>query len=140
MKYHFKIHKEGDGFWAQCIEIPGCITQGDTREELYENMQDALNTIIYEPSSSKDLVSLPKKIKKARNIIEVPVDDKIAFGFTLRYHRIKNGLTQKQAAKLIGVDNLYSYQRLEKKSNVTLEIISRLMSAFPELSVDGILK
>ena len=59
MKYHFKIHKEKDGFWAECLELPGCFTEGDTKEELFANMQDALNTYIEEPEDSKHLAPLP---------------------------------------------------------------------------------
>ena len=33
MEYHFKIHKEKNGYWAECIELSGCNTQGDTLEE-----------------------------------------------------------------------------------------------------------
>jgi hypothetical protein len=36
MKYHFKVHKEMSGFWAECLELNGCITQADTQKELYE--------------------------------------------------------------------------------------------------------
>lgn len=109
-------------------------------EDLHRNMEDAINTILYEPSESKEIAPLPQKVKKAKNIVEVKVDPKIAFGFCLRYHRLKNGLTQKQAAKKLGIDNLYSYQRLERKANVTLEIITKLLAIFPEFSVDKIIK
>lgn len=59
MKYHFKIHKEGKGYWAQCIELEGCITQADSRKELKKRMQEALNLYIDEPVDSKDLAALP---------------------------------------------------------------------------------
>jgi predicted RNase H-like HicB family nuclease len=140
MKYHFKIHKEGSGYWAECIEIPGCFTQGDSKEELMENMQDALNTIIYEPENSKELVPLPKEIKCTKNIVEVPVDPKIALGFAIRQQRVKQGLTQKQAAKRVGMENLYSYQRLERKPNITLDLIVKILLVFPGLSLDKVLK
>jgi predicted RNase H-like HicB family nuclease len=32
MKYHFKIHREKAGFWAECLELDGCVTQADNRE------------------------------------------------------------------------------------------------------------
>lgn len=48
MKYHFKIHKKGNGFWAQCIEFPGCVTEGDTIQELQANMREALNLYLQE--------------------------------------------------------------------------------------------
>jgi len=42
MYYHFKIHKEPDGYWAECIELEGCVTQGDSLDELQKNMEEAL--------------------------------------------------------------------------------------------------
>lgn len=55
MKYHFVVHEEGEGFWAQCIEIPGCFTQGDSKLELMKNMKEAINTAIVEPENSTEL-------------------------------------------------------------------------------------
>ena len=140
MHYHFKIHKEGDGFWAECVEIPQCLTQGDSKEEIFANMQDAINTYLEEPEGSKFLAQLPsKRVKKSRSIIEVPVDPRVAFSFMVRYHRIQNGLTQKQAAEKLGLENLFSYQRLEKRCNATIEMIQRLVNVFPSFSLDLVL-
>lgn len=93
MEYHFKIRKEKDGYSAYCIELDGCITQGDSTEDLFENMKEALNLYIQEPEESKDLAALPNNsIKRSKNIIEVPVDPEIAFSFLKRYHRIQYGV------------------------------------------------
>jgi predicted RNase H-like HicB family nuclease len=82
MKYHFKIHKEDDGFWADCLEIPGCVTQGDSREELFVNMQDAINTYLEEPKGSFYLAPLPDNAgSPSRSVVEVAVDPAIALGF-----------------------------------------------------------
>lgn len=90
MRYHFKIHKEGDGFWAECIELPGCVTQGNTKEELHENMEDALNTYLEEPEDSQHLFPLPKPMRLSHNVVEVAVDSSIAFAFHVRRQRIVN--------------------------------------------------
>lgn len=37
MKYQFKIHKEGLGVWAECLELSGCFTQADFMGELRQN-------------------------------------------------------------------------------------------------------
>ena len=141
MKYHFKVHKEGDGFWAECIELDGCITQGDSKEELLENMKEALNLYLEEPEDSTFLAPFPKKnLKLTRSIIEVLVDPEVAFGFMVRYHRIKKGITQKKAALELGMKNLYSYQRLEKRCNVTLEMMGKLIKIFPKFSLDRVFK
>jgi|JI10StandDraft_1071094.scaffolds.fasta_scaffold399088_2 predicted RNase H-like HicB family nuclease/DNA-binding XRE family transcriptional regulator len=139
MKYHFKIHKEGKFYWAQCIELEGCITQGKTLRELSSNMEEALNLYIQEPDDSSELAPLPKQsIQKSKTVVEVPVDPEIAFSFMVRYHRIKkHRMTQNQAAKKMGFDTLYSYQRLEaKKCNPSLKMLSKVKKAFPDFSID----
>ena len=139
MKYHFKIHKEGKFYWAQCIELEGCITQGKTLRELNDNMQEALNLYIQEPEDSVELPPLPREsIKKTKNLVEIPLDPEIAFSFMVRYHRIKkHKMTQNQAAKKMGFETLYSYQRLEaKKCNPSLKILSKVKKAFPDFSID----
>jgi antitoxin HicB len=116
MKYHFRIQKEKKGYSAQCIELEGCITQGDTLKELQRNMEEALNLYVQEPADSEDLASLPKdSIRKSKNVVEVALDPSIAFSFLVRYYRIKHGMTQHQVAKAMGFDNVYSYQRLERR-------------------------
>ena len=61
MKYHFKVHKEGNGYWAECIELEGCLTQterdpkGGSIEELHYNMREALNLYLSE-SPDSDLI------------------------------------------------------------------------------------
>jgi predicted RNase H-like HicB family nuclease len=139
MKYHFEIHQENDGgYWAECIELPGCVTEGDNYEELYENMQDALNTYIYEPANSTKLAALPdENIKTSADVVEVPVDPAIALGFQIRYLRLKHGYTQKEMAEKMGYYNIFSYLRLEDKSyEVALNKYSKLKKIFPEFSVD----
>jgi predicted RNase H-like HicB family nuclease len=137
MKYHFKIHKEKDGFWAECLELDGCATQADSKEDLFKNMQEALNLYLQEPPDSSYLAPLPKKrMTKIPNVVEVLVEPEIAFAFMVRYHRLTNNLTQKQAAKKLGFKNIYSYQRLEKKCNATLDMIGKLKRLFPSFSVD----
>ena len=85
MKYHFKVHEEGKLFWAQCIELEGCITQANSMKELHKNMQEALNLYIQEPENSKDLADLPdESIKLSKSIVEVPLDPHVAFSLMLR--------------------------------------------------------
>lgn len=138
MKYHFKIHREGKGFWAECIELSGCFTQADSTEELRENMQEALNLYIEEPENSKKLAALPdSSILPSRSVVEVQLDPSIAFSFMVRYNRIQQGLTQREAANKLGFENIYSYQRLEnKKCNPTLKVLYQIKKAFPNFSVD----
>ncbi len=43
MKLKIVVHEaEEGGFWAEVPAIPGCATQGDTFEELLQNLYDAV--------------------------------------------------------------------------------------------------
>jgi predicted RNase H-like HicB family nuclease len=139
MKYHFRIRKEKVGYLAQCIELEGCITQGDSLKELFENMSEALNIYILEPEDFREIVPLPNediRPSKRKKIVEIPLEPSIAFSFMLRYHRIKNHLTQQEAAKKMGFEHVYEYQRLEKRGNATIKMIAKVKKLFPDFSVD----
>ncbi len=140
MRYHFKIHKEKNGFWAECLELPGCVTQGNSKEELNKNMQEALNLYLEEEEDIDFLPALPKKsIKLGRNIREVPVDPSVALAVSIRRERIQKGLTQREVANQLGMKGVYSYQRLERRCNPTLDLIYKLVLLFPALSLDKVL-
>jgi predicted RNase H-like HicB family nuclease len=43
MKFKAIIHPAAEGgYWAGVPALPGCITEGDTMEELINNLQDAI--------------------------------------------------------------------------------------------------
>jgi predicted RNase H-like HicB family nuclease/DNA-binding XRE family transcriptional regulator len=141
MKYHFKVHKEKAGFWAECLELNGCITQADTQEELHKNCEEALNLFLEEPIDSKIIFPLPETslgIKK--NLIEIQVEPEIALAVLLRNYRLNSNMTQKQVSEMLGMKNIYSYQRLEKKSNPTLTIINKIHTIFPEIELNYLLQ
>jgi predicted RNase H-like HicB family nuclease len=67
MKLQVVIHEaEEGGYWAEVPAIPGCATQGETIEELLQNLYEAV----------EGCLSIPlKKIKKAKKdrILEIAV-------------------------------------------------------------------
>ncbi len=41
------IHPGEDGYWiAECPSLPGCISQGETREEAIQNIKEAIQAYI----------------------------------------------------------------------------------------------
>jgi predicted RNase H-like HicB family nuclease len=47
MKYRIIIEQDEDGvFVAECPSLPGCISQGKTRKEALDNIQDAIRGYI----------------------------------------------------------------------------------------------
>jgi predicted RNase H-like HicB family nuclease len=58
MKLIAVIHKaEEGGYWAEVPAIPGCATQGETIEELKQNLYEAIEGIL---SLEKDSINLDK--------------------------------------------------------------------------------
>lgn len=39
---HIRIWEEEGGYLAECLDIPGCMSQGDTRSEAMANIIDAI--------------------------------------------------------------------------------------------------
>jgi predicted RNase H-like HicB family nuclease len=43
MTFTVTLDRDEDGFWVvECPSIPGCISQGKTRDEAIENIKDAI--------------------------------------------------------------------------------------------------
>lgn len=139
MRYHFKVHKEGKGYWAECVELDGCRTQGSTLSELRENMKEALDLYLSEPADSKEIFPPPKKKPRGANIEPVKVSAQVAFAMSLRQARVARKITQKKAATLLGFNNVWSYQKLETKTaNPRIDTIDKVKEVFPELEIDSL--
>lgn len=137
MKYHFKYYKEKKGYWAECAELEGCRSQGDTLDDLKKNLQEALNLFLDEPEDSQLVIPLPKKRLLGRNILAVEVDPQIAIASLVRSERLKRRWSQKTAAKELGMP-LFSYQRLEhsKTANPEWKTLIKLRRVFPTLDLN----
>lgn len=67
MKIKTIIHKaEEGGFWAEVPSIPGCATQGDTFEELIQNLYDAVEGCL-----SIDMKQI--KLDKNSEVLEIAI-------------------------------------------------------------------
>ncbi len=56
------IEKDENGYFAFCPSIQGCYTQGDTYEEVLENIKDAIKLNIEEMIAEGKEVSFPEVI------------------------------------------------------------------------------
>jgi predicted RNase H-like HicB family nuclease len=47
---HLTVRVEPDeldgGFVAECVDLPGCMSQGETEEEALENLADAISAVL----------------------------------------------------------------------------------------------
>jgi predicted RNase H-like HicB family nuclease len=139
MKYHFRVHKEDGGLWAECVELPGCVTQGDSRADLETNAQEALALYLDEPTDSILEIPLPEDVIQKKDIFSVAVSPETAFGIVLRHYRLANKISQTEMARRLGMNHVYSYQRLERKPNPTLGIIKKIKDVLPEFPLERVL-
>lgn len=52
MKIKVVVHEAAEGgYWAEVPVIPGCATQGETFEELLNNLSEAIEGCLTEPRS-----------------------------------------------------------------------------------------
>lgn len=67
MKVKAIVHEaEEGGFWAEVPSIPGCATQGESYEELVENLREAIEGCL-----SVDVTDLP--MSSTDRLVEVAV-------------------------------------------------------------------
>jgi predicted RNase H-like HicB family nuclease len=47
MKFNITINRDEDGVWiVECPSILGCVSQGSTKEEALENIEDAISACL----------------------------------------------------------------------------------------------
>jgi len=61
-KANIIIEKDEDGYYAYCPELPGCQYQGDSLEEVRENIKEAVEVYLETLSVSEKQALLNKEI------------------------------------------------------------------------------
>lgn len=72
MRFRVVIEKdeESGGWVAQCVEIPGAISQGETLEEVTENIADAISELLThrEDEARRQVETSPSKGSRLRTV------------------------------------------------------------------------
>lgn len=50
--YTVHVHKEGGSYWAEIVELPGAFAAGDTLDELWESVREAVSVYLSAPGST----------------------------------------------------------------------------------------
>jgi len=56
------IEKDEDGYFASCPEMQGCYTQGETYEEVLENIRDAIRLHIQDRIENGEDIPQPEAV------------------------------------------------------------------------------
>jgi len=74
--YRFTVvlrEEDVGGYSVRCVELPGAISQGETREESLKNIKEAIEAYIEAfPDELKNLEDL-KKVTGRKEVIEIAV-------------------------------------------------------------------
>jgi predicted RNase H-like HicB family nuclease len=70
-KFSVVIEKDSNGYFAFCPELQGCYTQGDTYEEVLENIKDAIRLHIEDRIESGE--DIPQSESVSLTLMEVAV-------------------------------------------------------------------
>lgn len=70
-KFSVIIEKDSHGYFAFCPELQGCYTQGDTYEEVLENIKDAIHLHIEDRIESGE--EIPQAESVSLTVMEVAV-------------------------------------------------------------------
>jgi predicted RNase H-like HicB family nuclease len=47
MQFTVLVHEDvGGGYWGECLELPGCISQGDTLDDMDSNIREAIELVL----------------------------------------------------------------------------------------------
>lgn len=67
MKIRAIIHlAEEGGYWAEVPALPGCITEGDTMEEVLDNLKDAIEGWL-------DVANSRNAVESTAQVVEIAV-------------------------------------------------------------------
>ena len=116
-----QLHREASGYWVEFPDLPGCFTQGDSREEMLEEARDPQWEIL-----------LPKARRGRQYIWVAPYED-VSIPLMIRQARQRKGLSQRELARRLTM----SVQQLQKlecpgKSNPTVRTLAAVSEALDE--------
>lgn len=125
LKYPAIIHNDPDGLWVEFPDLQGCLTQGETMDELLYMAKDAMSAMLSVMLDEGDEIPEPSRLKGENSIyIDVPLE--IEIPIMLKKYRKSKGLTQGNIAENLKV-TYQNIQKLEKsKSNPTIKTLKKI--------------
>lgn len=121
---------EDDGYLVEFIDLPGCITEGETLADALSNSREALTGFLASLFERNLPIPEPSQVRK-KNIHYIEPEPEVGIPVMLRKLRENSKLTQSDVARVLGI-TYQAYQRLEKpgKSNPTVKTLERLARVF----------
>lgn len=107
------FHEDGDGYWVDFPDLPGCVTQGDTFEQAYEMSVEALGLYL----ETANGFTYPQSVKVNKNDIDknscvVMVEfDELEYLKKYNNHSVKKTLTIPKWLDILAVKNNINFSQ-----------------------------
>lgn len=129
IKYPGLIHNDPDGLWIEFPDLDGCVTQGDSMEELIAMAEDALSLHLEDYLENERQLPAVSHLQ-GDNIIYIEPYPEIAVPLIIRKLRKEKNYSQSDIAGKIGI-KYQTYQQVEnvKKFNATIKTLNKIAKA-----------
>jgi len=126
----FKYDEKEKVYNVRFLDLPGCLTYGETIGEAKVMAKEALTGFLQSVDARKLKLPNPSKFK-GDEVVYIEPETPVAFAMWLRQQREALGLSQSDVAKKLGI-KYQTYQRIESpsKTNPTLKTILRVEKVF----------
>ena len=132
IRYQAKIYKDDKRYSVEFPDLPGCFSDGATKEEAIKNAAEALSLALEEARDPRWHLPKPKHRKGSQYHWITPSED-VAIPLMIRQARLKHGLSQRELADQVGI-TVQQLQKLETpgKSNPTVKTLVAISRALHE--------
>lgn len=66
--YRVLVHHEDGAFWAEVDELPGCFASGETMDELWEALTEAIGMYLSTPGSIARVVEIENRAVTSESV------------------------------------------------------------------------
>lgn len=132
IRYQAKIFKDDKNYSVTFPDLPGCFSQGATRDEAMVHAVEALSLYL-EESREIDWDLPVAKARKGKEYVWITPDTDVAIPLMIRHIRLCRGLSQSRMAGLLGMTT-QQLQKLETpgKSNPTVKTLALICESLNE--------
>ena len=129
MHYMARISREGRRTLIGFPDCPGCQTFAEPREDLATVAKEALESWLEAELKYGDAPPAPGARSKGANRLAVRIDPTLAVRLQMRWARLKQGLSQAELAKRVGVTRQQISLLESPDANVTLGTLGKVATA-----------
>ena len=127
MRYPVKLKPDSGGFVVTFPDVPGAITEGESKDEALHHALDALETIFMYIFGTGKLIPLPSSPKRAQGWVEVPAS--VAVKILLHNEMVRQKVRPIELARRMGVPRQEVTRVLNLKHNTKIDTTAQALAA-----------